>query len=63
MPRSIRHCGTDGFFSDICDSEITPLPETCETAADDDCDGLINEEGDSCPAGVAGDADETDSIG
>src|SRR5689334_14402350 len=28
-----------------CEDEITPVPESCATPADDDCDGETNEEG------------------
>ena len=60
-------CGADGMGYGACVGEVTPQPETCATADDDDCDGQLNEEGLGCvclpgstascysgPAGTAG---------
>ncbi|MEZ4301661.1 MAG: MopE-related protein, partial [Polyangiaceae bacterium] len=46
-------CNDDGQGYGACEGEIAPLPETCETPEDDDCDGKVNEDGESCvcPAG------------
>jgi hypothetical protein len=43
-----RVCDADGLGYGPCTGEITPAPETCNTAVDDDCDGLVNEEGPGC---------------
>jgi hypothetical protein len=60
-------CNASGTGFGACVGEIVPSPETCATAADDDCDGQTNEEGAACvcapgstspcytgPAGTAG---------
>jgi hypothetical protein len=39
----IRHCLPNGTYSDLCVGEITPAAETCGSAADEDCDGAVNE--------------------
>jgi hypothetical protein len=38
--------GGEGFSA--CMGEVTPVEETCETAEDDDCDGIANEGGVAC---------------
>jgi len=43
-----RTCNAQGTAWGACSGQVTPLAETCLTAADDDCDGLTNEEGDGC---------------
>lgn len=42
-----RVCSAEGVWGD-CQGEQVPLPETCETAVDDDCDGMVNEAGAGC---------------
>ena len=42
-------CDADGTGYGPCTGEVTPVAETCDTADDDDCDGLTNEEGTGCP--------------
>ncbi|MBK8259047.1 MAG: nucleotide-binding protein [Polyangiaceae bacterium] len=42
-----RTCKTDGTWG-LCLGEVTPLSESCNTPGDDDCDGLVNEDGDGC---------------
>ncbi|TKC98112.1 hypothetical protein E8A74_42540 [Polyangium fumosum] len=41
-------CNPDGTAYGPCTGEVTPVPEVCATAADDDCDGQTNEEGADC---------------
>ncbi len=41
-------CTTDGLGYGPCEGEQLPLPETCNTLEDDDCDGSVNEEGVGC---------------
>ncbi len=41
-------CQPDGLGYGPCEGEVVPSPETCATSADDDCDGLTNEEGAAC---------------
>lgn len=41
-------CNEEGNGYRACDGELTPKAETCDTSFDDDCDGSVNEEGDSC---------------
>ncbi|MFO0758069.1 MAG: SBBP repeat-containing protein [Byssovorax sp.] len=63
----MQSCLPSGSGYDACAGEVTPVPETCMTPGDDDCDGLTNEEGLGCvcppdsmiacytgPAGTAG---------
>ncbi len=38
-----RTCNDDGTAWAPCQGEVTPKPEACETAADDNCDGTANE--------------------
>jgi len=60
-------CDTSGTGYGPCTGEVTPTAEVCATPVDDDCDGLVNEEGVDCvcvpgstapcyngPAGTAG---------
>ncbi len=35
----VQTCDLDGAAYGPCEGEVTPLPENCATAADDDCDG------------------------
>lgn len=44
----VIHCNGQGKFPPECEGAVLPAPETCATAVDDDCDGLINEEGSQC---------------
>ena len=44
----LRQCLEDGSGFGPCEGEVTPVPETCATPGDDDCDGQINEEGADC---------------
>jgi len=41
-------CNAEGSGYGDCEGEVTPGVETCTTLVDDDCDGLVNEEGDGC---------------
>jgi putative metal-binding protein len=41
-------CNSDGAGYGPCEGEVTPGVETCTTLQDDDCDGLVNEEGQGC---------------
>ncbi|APR84777.1 Tryptophan synthase alpha chain [Minicystis rosea] len=43
-----RTCAADGSGFGPCIGEVVPTAETCATAEDDDCDGMVNEEGDGC---------------
>lgn len=40
-------CDANGTFG-ACTGEVTPALETCATPDDEDCDGLVNEEGAGC---------------
>ncbi len=42
-----RTCNNSGSWG-ACIGQVTPLPETCQTLLDDDCDGAVNEEGAEC---------------
>ena len=44
----VQVCKLDGSGYEECAGEIVPQAETCLTPQDDDCDGLINEEGEGC---------------
>lgn len=48
-------CAEDGSGFGSCSGEVTPTAERCETAADDDCDGEVNEAdaGCACEVGAA----------
>src|SRR5262249_17581475 len=35
----IHTCKADGSGFDVCQNEVTPVPEDCRTAQDEDCDG------------------------
>ncbi len=41
-------CNAAGDGYGLCVGEVVPQAETCNTAADDDCDGATNEEGAGC---------------
>lgn len=43
-----RTCAADGTAFSACEGEVTPTPETCATLADDDCNGIANNQGESC---------------
>ncbi|WP_437764870.1 hypothetical protein WMF27_32995 [Sorangium sp. So ce281] len=53
--RGVAICSDDGSALGACVGEVTPAPETCIDAADEDCDGQANEEGPGCLC-VPGDA-------
>jgi len=38
----------EGSALGACEGEIVPKPETCKSIEDEDCDGLMNEEGEAC---------------
>lgn len=40
-------CSDSGIW-DECLGEVLPTTETCDTEGDDDCDGLVNEDGAGC---------------
>ena len=44
----IETCNADGSAYGPCVGEVVPAAESCLTAADDDCDGAVNEEGAGC---------------
>src|SRR4051812_34207139 len=41
-------CAEDGSGFGPCVGEVTPVPETCDTPEDDDCNGQVNEGGAGC---------------
>ena len=41
-------CNADGQGYGACTGEVLPATETCANLMDDDCDGLVNEEGMGC---------------
>lgn len=41
-------CNADGTGYGDCTGEVVPAVETCMTPGDEDCDGLVNEDGDGC---------------
>jgi hypothetical protein len=41
-------CDADGSGFGPCEGEVLPTQETCGNPADEDCDGLVNEEGPDC---------------
>ncbi len=41
-------CNADGSGFGECVGEVVPVPESCATMGDDDCDGMANEEGCAC---------------
>ena len=43
-----HRCNAEGTGFGPCTDEVVPSPETCANAIDDDCDGLVNEEGAEC---------------
>lgn len=45
-----RTCGTDGIYG-ACAGQVLPQDETCASPFDDDCDGLVNEDGPDCGCG------------
>ncbi len=44
----MQACNAQGTAYGPCAGEVTPQAETCMTATDDDCDGMINESGTGC---------------
>lgn len=47
-----RTCNEDGLGFGPCVGEVLPAAETCEAAGvDEDCDGLVNEDGSGCVCG------------
>lgn len=44
----VRTCVAQGTSYGACVGEVLPVPETCATSEDDDCDGNPNEEGLGC---------------
>lgn len=47
----VQQCDAEGRPVGRCVDQTTPAPETCLTAADDDCDGIVNEGGEGCVCG------------
>jgi hypothetical protein len=43
-----KACSADGTSWGPCVGEVLPVPETCNTAVDDDCNGMTNEGGAGC---------------
>ena len=43
-----KHCADDGKSFGACVGQVHPVTETCATSGDDDCDGLVNEDGAGC---------------
>lgn len=48
-----RTCNPDGQAYGACIGQVLPVPETCNTPGDDDCNGVVNDQGVGC-ACVAG---------
>ncbi|MDI1427988.1 hypothetical protein [Polyangium sorediatum] len=48
----LKTCLGDGSGYGPCIGEVVPVPESCQTMGDDDCDGLSNEEGCACAPGA-----------
>ncbi|MBK8251668.1 MAG: SBBP repeat-containing protein [Polyangiaceae bacterium] len=44
----MQQCNAQGMPEGACLGEVTPGVETCNTPADDDCDGQVNEDGVGC---------------
>jgi hypothetical protein len=44
----LAQCNDQGTVLGACSGDVTPGVETCNTAVDDDCDGLVNEGGAGC---------------
>lgn len=44
----LQTCDPGGTSWGACVGEVLPVPETCMTVLDDDCDGLTNESGANC---------------
>lgn len=44
----VRTCDTAGLAFGDCIGEVLPSTESCLTGTDDDCDGLVNEDGAGC---------------
>jgi len=67
----MQGCRADGLGYGTCALEQVPEMETCSSPLDDDCDGLVNEEGPDCQCGDGvvsapeecddGNADSTDA--
>lgn len=49
-----RQCNAEGDGYGPCEGEVTPAPEVCGNAVDDDCDGQVDEPDDGAPASAAG---------
>jgi hypothetical protein len=43
-----KTCNAQGTAFSACTGEVTPVPETCLTPVDDDCNGEVNEGGAGC---------------
>ncbi len=43
-----KFCNAQGTEWTGCSGEVQPAPENCNTPFDEDCDGLVNEEGSGC---------------
>ena len=43
-----RTCNPGGVGWSNCAGEVVPAAETCATMDDEDCDGMVNEEGEAC---------------
>jgi hypothetical protein len=41
-------CDADGQGYGPCTGQVTPVPETCSTPIDDDCNGMVNDQGPDC---------------
>lgn len=44
----LQECSSQGMPAGTCVGEVTPVAETCATPEDEDCDGLVNEDGEGC---------------
>ncbi|WP_437730821.1 hypothetical protein [Sorangium sp. So ce1335] len=53
----LRRCNAAGDGYGPCEGEVTPAPERCGNAADDDCDGAVDEP-DAGSSGAAADGGE-----
>ncbi|MEO7330946.1 MAG: hypothetical protein ABI193_20395 [Minicystis sp.] len=41
-------CNAAGQAYGVCMGEVLPVPETCNTPGDDDCNGVVNDQGVGC---------------
>lgn len=44
----LKTCNDDGLGYGPCEGQVLPQPETCGNDVDDDCNGLVNDNGSDC---------------